>query len=229
MRCRLAALLLLAWPAQAEVVEVSYDEVAALTRGRVSFDLLPDLPEPGHNLDHGFAFPGGRIGERFTGQTLSRIDGPESPHDALSGAPDLPLTLHTGAPGQGLSVSFHRAFKSNALYPLGPIGYPVVQARGEGAAAVLFNENTCAFALRVHTEYIDALGTNMAHKGEVTLTFLSRDGAELGRFLRLPAGGITGYGFLAETPEIAGVTIENRDPGGIAIDDIRFGCIALTG
>lgn len=104
-----------------------------------------------------------------------------------------------------------------------------MEARGEGAAALWFEQDTCALALRVHTEYVDDLGTNTAHQGEITLTFLSRKGAELGRFTRLPGGGISDYGFLSDDADIAGVTIENRDPGGIAIDDLRFGCIALTG
>ena len=146
-------------------------------------------------------------------------------------APDAPLALIYGTPGQGLSVSFHRAFLSNALYPLGPRGYPEAEARGEGSAAFFFTQDSCAFALRLHTEYLDDLGTNADHLGEVSLTFYGRDGQELGRITRAVPGGISSHGFQTDDgmARIAGVLVENLDPGGIALDDIRFGCIARLG
>lgn len=229
MRLGAIVLLLAAKAAAADIAPIPYQEVEALTHGRVGFNLLPDLPEPGHNLNHGYAFAGGRIGERFTGQRLLRVEGPESPHDRLEGQPDAPLTLETGAPGQGLSISFHRAFRSSALYPLGPLAYPDMRARGEGAAAVLLTRDACAFALKIHTEYVDELGTNTGHVGAATVTFWSRNGRQLARFALKPQGGINTYGFLSDTADIAGVTVENLDPGGISVDDIRFGCPALTG
>lgn len=232
MRAGLGALLLCATAASAEIAPAPYEQIAALTRGRVDFDLLPQLPEPGHNLDHGLAFPGGRIGERFAGQRLEVIEqAPGMLHDQAAGAPEAPLTVIDGAPGQNLSVSFHLAFLSNALYPLGPKGYPEAQARGEGSAAFLFTEDSCAFALRLHTEYLDDLGTNADHLGEVSFTFYARDGRVLGRETRLVPGGISSHGFQTEdgAARIAGVLVENLDPGGIALDDIRFGCIPRLG
>lgn len=232
MRAGLGALLICATAASAEIAPAPYEQIAALTRGRVDFDLLPQRPEPGHNLDHGLAFAGGRIGERFAGQRLETIEqSPGMLHDHAAGTPDAPLALITGAPGQGLSVSFHRAFRSNALYPLGPKGYPLAEARGEGSAAFLFSEDNCAFALRLHTEYLDDLGTNAGHLGEVRFTFYARDGRVLGHVARAVPGGISAHGFETTdgTARIAGVLVENLDPGGIALDDIRFGCIPRLG
>ncbi|MGC9370051.1 MAG: hypothetical protein ACP5DX_10975 [Paracoccaceae bacterium] len=238
MRAGLGALLLCATAASAEIstdpeiAPAPYDEIAALTRGRVDFDLLPRLPEPGHNLDHGIAFAGGRLGERFAGQRLEPVEqAPGLPHDRAAGAPETPLAVIDGAPGQNLSVSFHRAFLSNALYPLGPRGYPEAEARGEGSAAFFFTRDSCAFALRLHTEYLDDLGTNADHTGEVSFTFYARDGRMLGRETRAVPGGISSHGFQTAdgAARIAGVLVENLDPGGIALDDIRFGCIPRLG
>ncbi|WP_212524470.1 hypothetical protein [Actibacterium sp. MT2.3-13A] len=232
MRAALVALLFCAPAAAAGIAPAPYDEIAALTLGRADFDLLPQRPEPGHNFDHGLAFAGGRIGERFAGQRLEVIEqAPGLPHDRAAGTPEAPLALVPGAPGQGLSVSFHRAFGSNALYPLGPRGFPLAEARGEGSAAFLFAEDSCAVALRLHTEYLDDLGTNAGHRGEVSFTFYDRDGRVLGRALRSVPGGISEHGFQTEdgAARIAGVLVENLDPGGVALDDIRFGCIPRLG
>lgn len=233
LRAALLALLALASPAGGQGVEVlPYDALAPLLPGRVDFDDLPALPEPGHNLNHGYAAPGARVGERFTGQGLRVVPGPEGgQHDGLTGQPTAPLALDTGAPDEGLSISFHRAFRSNAVYPLGPRRWPVPDARGEGALAVLFARDVCAVALRLHTEYVNALGSNTGHVGDVTVTFHARDGRQIARTRHAPGGGITGYGFArpGRMADIAGITLTNLDKGGIAVDDIRFGCVPLTG
>lgn len=233
IRAVLVTLLVLAPPAGAEQVQaLPYDALAPLLAGRIDFDDLPARPEPGHTLNHGYAAPGARVGERFAGQRLGVIAGPQDgQHDALTGRPDAPLTLKTGAPDAGLSVSLHRAFRSNAVYPLGPRLWPIPQARGEGALAVLFTGDVCAVALRLHTEYVDALGRNADHVGDVTLTFYARDGHQIARTQHAPGGGITGYGFArpGQVADIAGFTLTNLDKGGIAVDDIHFGCVPLTG
>ncbi|MEX5727004.1 hypothetical protein Ga0609869_000357 [Rhodovulum iodosum] len=235
MRAGAAWLLaaLVAGPAAGQGIEAApHDALAPLLDGRIDFEELPALPEPGHNLNHGLAVIGARLGERFAGQRLAEAPGPEDGrHDAPEGRPDAPLALETGAPGRGLSVSFHRAFGSNALYPLGPVGWPAEDGRGEGSAAVLFTRDACAVTLRLHTEYVDALGTNTAHRGDVSFAFYGRDGRLMARLARRPGGGISGFGFRTETgaPAIAGLLVTNLDPGGIALDDIRFGCLPLTG
>ncbi|MGC9419596.1 MAG: hypothetical protein ACP5EN_11570 [Rhodovulum sp.] len=230
MRSALAAGLAVCLPLAAPagpLIAVPYDDIAATTRGRVDFEALPPLPEPGHDLHFGYAFAGGRIGERFAGQALvERAEGGDRFDAIAAGAPDAPLALEPGAPGHGLSVSFHRAFGSNALYPLGPEGWPGPEGRGEGAAAILFDADSCAVALRIHTEYTDALGTRADHRGTVTLAFFARSGQLIGQVaLSLPAG-ISDLGVVRDgrAADIAGVLVTNTDRGGVSLDDIRFGC-----
>lgn len=227
-----AILTALAVPAAAErIVPLPYEDLPPLAPGLLDFERLPAKPYPGYVFDHGIAFAGGRIGERFAGQTLREVmvgDG-GGPHDMLTGRPSVPLSIEPGAPGEGVSLSLHTAFRSMALYPLGPLGQPHPEARGEGAAAILFHEDACAFGLRIHTEYTDAFGTNEGHLGEIDLTFHARDGGEIGRVTVLAPEHISGHGFLDTGGGIAGVTIENRDPGGISFDDVRFGCPDVTG
>lgn len=233
IRTALLAATLAATPALAQpVVQSPYDALAPLLHGAITFDDLPALPEPGHDLQHGYATASARVGERFAGQRLISVPDPTGGrHDGLDGEAQTPLAIETGAPGEGLSMSWHRAFRSNAVYPLGPARWPVPEARGEGALAILFAEDVCAVALRLHTEYVDALGSNSGHRGEATVTLLSRDGGEIAQIRLMPGGGITGYGFArpSHVADIAGLTVTNRDKGGIALDDIRFGCVPVTG
>lgn len=232
MKSRLTALFLaLSAPAAAaELVAVPYDDLGSLAPHLLDFDRLPAKPYPGYTLDHGIAFPGGHLGEAFAGQQVlaERIDD-GGPHDVLSGAPDGPLTLRRGLPGQVVSLSLHQGFGSMALYPLGPLGQPHPEARGEGAIAVLFQQDACAVGLRIHTEYTNALGLNSGHRGTVTLTLYARDGALLGRQALVLPEGITDHALFDPAARISGLTVQNRDPGGIALDDLRFGCPQLTG
>ncbi|MHC0053244.1 hypothetical protein [Actibacterium sp. D379-3] len=231
-----AALLLwatLCLPAAAQQVQpVPYDEVAQTVPGRIDFDFLPERAGPGYNFDHGLAFDGGHIGEHFAGQTLNTIPFDGNLFDGLAVATaTAPLTLRMGMPGRTLSVSHHRAFRSNALYPLGPTGQPHPEARGEGAVAFLFDRDICAFALRVHTQYEDDLGTQRDHLGPVELLFLARDGRIIARAPQQLPAGITSLGFRRDggRADIAGVMVLNLDPGGISLDDIAFGCTPMIG
>ena len=56
------------------------------------------------------------------------------------------------------------------------------------------------------------------------VTFHGRDGTIIDRLDLELEWGRNGYGFARpdDQRDIAGITIENRDPGGIAIDDIIF-------
>ena len=231
MRLIACLLALLAAPAAAQdVVPVPYDELHILAPNLLDFDRLPPKRYPGYNFDHGLAFRGGYLGEAFKGQQVAaeRID-EGGPHDVLRGAPAGPLAIRRGAPGEVISLSLHAAFGTNALYPLGPLGQPHPEARGEGAVAVLFHSDACAVGLRIHTQYTNALGLNSGHRGAVTLTLYARDGTRIARVpLTLPEG-ITAHGLFDPAAHIAGMTVENRDPGGIALDDLRFGCTRPTG
>ncbi|SIO56883.1 hypothetical protein SAMN05444722_3659 [Rhodovulum sp. ES.010] len=234
MRLGLAALAALPLAAAAEPVEVvGYDRAAALTTGLVDFETLPSLPEPGHALDHGYAFAGGRAGERFAGQPLIEERARGGRHDTIpdTTAPAAPLALLSGAPQAGLSVSFHRAFGSNALYPVGPLRWPAPEARGEGAAAFLFDDDGCAVALRVHTEYRDDLGSRADHRGLIRVRLYARDATLIADRALWLGPGISSFGFLRAggRADIAGLLLTNLDPGGVSMDDLRFGCAPAIG
>jgi len=217
----LAIALCLSTPSHADpIVPADYDALALVLTDRVGFDLLPTRPEPGFNLDHTIYVNGLRIGEYFAGQVI----GVMANHDTLARAPAHgPLSVRPGAPGQNLSVAHHRGFESNALFPLGPAGYPALQARGEGAAAVLFPQPQAAFGLKVHADYPDPLGAHPP-AGTLTLTALSPTGAVIAQLNVTLKQGVNALAFhrLGNVPDIAGVVITNSDPGGIAIDDIIF-------
>lgn len=226
MRGALAiALCLAAAPLAADdIAATDYAALLARATGIIRFDDFPTRPEPGHALDHGIAFAGGRIGTGFLGQTTT----PAGPFDRLHGSPAAPLSLLTGPPGAGLSVAHHRGFASMALFPLGPAGFPALEARGEGSVAILFDEETCAVGLLVHTDYAGDLGAGGIETGSVILTAYARDGTQLGQ-LRRPAGpdiSAHAIAFGGGTARLAGLTVENDDPGGIALDDIAFGTCA---
>lgn len=223
-----AALALCLWAAPLAADEIRPTDYAAL-RDRataiIRFDTLPPRAEPGYAFDHGISFPGGRIGTALAGQDRRT----EGPFDRLDGVPSVPLALVTGPAGQGLSLAHHRGFGSMALFPIGPAGFPALEARGEGSVAVLFDEDSCAVGLLVHTEYAGALGTGPA-AGTVTLTAYARDGERLGRIVRHPGPGVSGHALetTAGVARIAALTVETADPGGIALDDLVFGACSLV-
>ncbi len=219
------AALLAAGPALSQIVSESYDLLARELDGRIGFETLPQRPEPGFNLDAPLREPGAWIGERFRGRAVSG-----RPQDRLSGRPDAPLEIRAGAPGRNLSVAFHRGFGSNALFPLGPAGFPALAARGEGAAAILFDRDQAAIGLMVHSDYPDPLGTR-ARQGEAILRLYTRKGRLIAEIRLALQPGINRIGLrrAGGIPDIAGIEITNTDPGGVAIDGILFQLVALTG
>jgi len=191
--------------------------------GRMDFETLPVLPEPGQAHDAGLTAPGIALGERFAGQIVTG-----APHDRLEGLPRGPLSLAFAEPGKGLATAYHAGFGSNALFPLGPAGFPAIEARGEGAVALLFANNASALALKIHADYPDPLGIRPP-PGKATLSFYDRTGALIDRHDIALTHGVLALGFASTGPGFAGVTITNDDPGGIAIDDIRFPLPDLSG
>ena len=223
----LAAWLALATPAAAQqIVAADYRQLMEQLDARADFEGLPPRREPGFNLDAPYRERGLWIGERFAGQQALA----EGPRERLSGAPAAPLRLRTGATRRNLSVAFHRGFGSNALFPLGPEGFPRLTARGEGAVALMFDSGQRAVGVRIHSGYPSPLG-NRAATGRVIFTFYDRGGRALGRLEAKLEEGINEFGFreAGNAPDIAGLTIENTDPGGIAIDDIIYSLSLLLG
>lgn len=212
--------LLAAGPGHAQAVQVvPYDMLKHELDARITFDSLPKRPEPGLAFNAPMRMGRTHLGQHFEGQTLHVTDG----FDRLAGAPSAPLTLRPGPPDKNLSVATHRGFDSNALFPLGDSGFPSLASRGEGALAILFDQGQRAVALRIHSDYAAPLG-GAPEPGDVTLHLYTRQGALIARIV-VPLGtGITDVGLrrVGGLPDIAGVTLTNDDPGGIAIDDILY-------
>ncbi len=174
----------------------------------IHFDDHPSGWDPGHRIDDTLRLPGASFAERFEGQMLIA----QGDFDSLTGTARAPLTLRPGAPGQTLSVV--RMMGSNILNGYGPAGFPNVHAQGEGAIAVLFDEDQPAFAL-------DILG---GERGEAQIQFWSRSGALIHTEV-IATDGPLSLGFLrtGNLRDIAGLVITNTDPQGLAIDNLRFG------
>ncbi|PCH73733.1 MAG: hypothetical protein COC12_04665 [Rhodobacteraceae bacterium] len=209
----------------AQVQSESYTTLARDLDGRISFETLPQHPEPGFNLDAPMRFHGAWLGERLAGQVTSG-----APWDVIDGKPRVPLAVVPGKPGQNQSVALHRGFASNALFPIGPGGFPAVGARGEGAVTILFDRDQAAFGLRIQADYADPLG-NRPPPGKVQMAFYTRKGMLIAWTERQLGYGITEIGWrrAGNIPDIAAVVITNTDPGGVAIDDIVFQLTALIG
>lgn len=163
---------------------------------------------PGYLVDDVLVLGGARFGERFAGQTLFT----QGTHDAVTGAAIGPLTLLAGDKGRNLSVVNFMGV--SVLNGYGPAGYPKRDAQGEGAIAILFDQDQSALTL-------DLRG---GEAGQVDVLFLRRDGTLLAHVPVSPVGEFT-LGFLRALGEadIAGIVLNNTDPQGIAIDAIRFG------
>jgi len=221
------AWLAMAAPLAAQGIEaVDYDLVLADAQTIVTFEILPPRAEPGYQLDHGIAFPGGHVGSALAGQRVSS----NGPFDRLGGQPTLPLTLVTGPDAMGLSLASHRGFGSMAVYPLGFAGFPAIEARGEGSVAVLFTDDICQVGVLIHSDYPAPLGAGNAPRGAVILTAYGRDAALLGQLETTLSPGLSAHGLRVSHSRaaIVGLTIENTDPGGIALDDLAFGPCAQT-
>ena len=146
------------------ILPAPYDSLQYVLTERITFDTLPSRPEPGLNFNAPMRLGYTWLAQHFKGQIIDNIDG----FDHIEGPPKAPLALHPGPPGQNLSVAHHRGFGSNALFPLGPAGFPALRARGEGALAILFDQAQRAIALKVHSDYPKPLGRT-SKPGHVTL------------------------------------------------------------
>lgn len=199
-----------------DVALVPYSELAQSLSELIDFEDFPSQLSPGINKDVPLIFHGAVLGERFDGQAAA----PDGLYDRLDGRAAPGLVVMAGDTGQNLSVT-HIYFQSNQLQGLGPAGYPDRDAGGEGAIAIVFEQDQIALGFKVSAEIRPDTPTPL---GRMFVTFHSRDGAVITR-LEVPLDwGRNGYGFArtGAQQDIAGITIENRDPGGIAIDDIIF-------
>jgi len=162
---------------------------------------------PGTNYD-GLVFSGGmQFAERFMGQTI----GAAGDFDVVLGLPTNPLILQVGAPGQNLDVF---AYTTNVLAGLGPIGYPDLDAIGEGSIAMYFPSPQSS----VSFELVGGNG------GSATLSFYRSDGSLIDNVVVSGLADL-GYGFGTSdaTPSISGILIQNTDASGIGVVNICHG------
>jgi len=231
----LLAYLALAAPLNAQGIEAAdYTQLRQQALGFVDFEILPSRPEPGYNIDHGIAFAGGHVGTHFTGQERQLLDIGGTQFDTFDprSRPSAPLSLETGPEGEGLSLAHHPGFGSMAIFPLGPAGISEIVGRGEGSVAVLFSEDTCQVGFLLHARYDDPFPTERAISSWVLVTLYDRSGAALEDHLFSPTPGqvMVAYRTSDSRTAIAGLTVENTDPGGIALDDLAFGpCAQILG
>lgn len=176
----------------------------------ITFEDMHSGAGPGYLVDDILPLPGATFGERFAGQSVFG----QGVHDAISGDAFAPLTMLPGAAGQNLSLV---QFGGNTmLNGYGVRGFPKRDAQGEGAIAVLFDEDQSALAFELRG----------GEAGVAYVTFLRRDGAPLGQVPVDPTGEFS-VGFLRAdgSSDIAGFVLTNLDPQGMALDTLRFGKI----
>ncbi|WP_370401038.1 hypothetical protein [Sulfitobacter sp. JB4-11] len=179
----------------------------ALTRV-ITFDDIHSGAGPGRNVDDILPLDGAVFGERFAGQYVAAAD----THDQIDGTALSPLTLMPGAKGQNLSVV---RFSGNAVINgYGVAGYPRREAQGEGAIAVLFDNDQSDLSFHLRG----------GEAGVALVTFHRRDGSVIYRVPIDPTGEFAvGFARADGTRDIAGFILTNTDPQGLAMDTLRFG------
>lgn len=213
--------LLVGVPAHGQsVLQTDYSELSRELNAVADFETLPRRPEPGFNLNALYRSRGLWLGARLDGQETQSIGA----HDRLHGAAIAPLRVRPDANARNLAISYHKGFDSNGLFPLGAAGYPALSARGEGSLAVVFDQDQYGFGFRVHTDYADPLGIKNTIRGKLNLMIYGRNGGVIGSISLVVGLGVNDFGFVRDghRSDIAGFTLTNTDPGGIAIDDIIF-------
>lgn len=163
---------------------------------------------PGLEINDILPLPGASFGEHFAGQEVASVGN----YDQVLGAAYGPLTLKPGPAGQNLSLVVMSG--NTVMNGWGTAGFPRRSAQGEGAIAVLFDEDQSAFAF-------DLRG---GEAGAAHVTVMSRDGAVIDTVPVEPTGEFD-VGFLRAQgkADIAGFILTNTDPQGLAIDRLRFG------
>lgn len=182
----------------------------------ITFDELLGGPSPGTNYDGILALNGASFAEHFAGQVVTHTSG----SDILSSLPYGPLTLEAGAPSRNLNIFLYNGI-TNVLDGLGPSRKTLTFERtvGEGAFAVLFQFDQASFGF-------DLVGGNV---GQAFISFFRRDGTLIDTII-LSGLSDQSYAFARENDlrDVAGFSVYNLDPGGIAFDNLRFSAPAAS-
>ena len=187
------------------IVAVAPDSVPCIQIA--TFGDLLGGENPGTNYD-GLVWSGGmQFAERFMGQKLSS----SGDFDVVLGSPINPLILQVGAPGQSLDVF---AYTTNVLAGLGHLGYPDLDAIGEGSIAMYFPLSQS----RVSFQLVGGNG------GSATLSFYRADGSLIDNVVVSGLADLA-YGFATfnGAPSISGILVQNTDPSGIGVVNICHG------
>lgn len=172
----------------------------------VTFSEVPGGPTPGTNYDGILVVDGLHFAERFAGQSV----GASGDFDVISGAPSSPLLLQAGAAGQNLDVF---DYAGNLLAGLGAVGFPDMDAIGEGSIAIHFQLPQARVKL-------DLLGGN---GGSASLRFYRADGSLIDDVLISGLADLPyGFGTLDGSYSISGILIQNTDASGIGVDNLCF-------
>lgn len=225
-----AALAVLCLPglASADALRaVPYDSLRSQSHRIENFDSLPATPEPGIALTHHWRAAGLSIGEHLAGQAVVETATEHGRFDTLNGPPDAPLRVVPGPSGRNLTIAHHDGFGSNALFPLGPLGIADADGRGEGSVAIRFDTPQFAVGIRLHAEYADPLGQR-PRPGTARITVYDDTAHPIAAFVLPLSHGVIPLGWRSTTG-MAAMTIENSDPGGIALDDILYDIADLSG
>ena len=183
---------------------VSVDPVTVLCFQSATFDGLEGGDNPGTNYDGVVKNGGLGFAERFEGQTL----GANGDFDAVTGTPTGPLHLQVGAPGQNLDVF---SYVTNVLAGLGNVGFPELDAIGEGSIAICFPSPQSGVSF-------DLVGGN---GGTATLAFYRADGTLIDSVVISGLADLR-YAFATANGQrsIAGILIQSTDASGVGIDNV---------
>lgn len=204
---KLLAVALITLAGSAVAAPINTVLYSSLTVGGLEdFETLAAGPLPGTNYDAIVDLDGTAYAERFAGQTL----GTSGDFDTLSGTPTGSLSLVAGAANQNLVAA---DLGGVGITGLGPLGYPLDGANGEGAFSILLDVDSAEFGIEIR-------GGN---GGSATLRFFRRDGTLIDT-VTLPGltDGLYGFAREAAVADIAGISITNDDPNGVGYDNVRF-------
>jgi hypothetical protein len=185
---------------------VPIDTSLVMCSDSVTFSDIAGGGTPGTSYDGVLSSGGLLFSERFIGQSVSS----SGDFDVISGSPSNHLKPQPGEPGQNLDVF---DYAGNVLTGLGPLGFPDIDAIGEGSIAMYFPAVQSMVKLTI-------VGGN---GGSATLRFYRRDGSLIDEVV-VPAMGDLSYGFgtFDGSYIIAGILIQTDDASGIGVDNICY-------
>jgi hypothetical protein len=178
----------------------------------VTFQDVLGGPTPGTNYDGVLPSGGLLFSERFVGQT----QGLSGDFDVITGTPSNPLLPQAGDPGENLDVF---DYAGNVLAGLGPIGYPDIDAIGEGSVAIYF-------PIPQSKVKFDLVGGN---GGAATVSFYRMNGTLIDDVVVSDLADLTyGFGTADASASIAGILIQNSDASGTGVVNICYDASATN-